>query len=568
MAYTPVAIEHGGRVLLIWGAGMAWAGLGPANTVVLYNDASGAAADVAAYYAEQRQLPPGHTCGVTGVDPETRTTDLAGFEAIRDALEACIAALPQPDEIDVIVTVRGLPYVVELPQRAVGFEAALQVGRGTTPGGEEVLGQPNAQNATVPNPTYVGGRPCLAADLTESNAAGGWYRSSCTLTREKRLPRSFARVRTHELDGYDFTDQLFIVSRLDGFDFDDARALVDRGVAADGAFPGGEFLCMKGADPARSARDPECEYTVRRLAEIGANATWLPAFDGALTGREVVTLFTGAASFRDGIAGQTYAPGALACNLTSFGAVPTNFFCNEDGSVCPASESQTSIARFVRAGASAAHGTVAEPLNNSFPDASTLLLYHEGYSLGESMLYSLEFLYWYNLLLGDPLATPFAERPTVELPTQVEVGGPVTVTAAHPDGVKQIVLYDGGVRVAEADGAELTWVPEAVPGAVLDLFAVATADAVLVGRPSYDASVSPPTGWEQPDEEGQRVRPDTQGWASASVEVVAVPDPEPDSKGCQSAAGFSWPLGGLAAMMLLLTAMIQRQFEPSRSHKP
>ena len=82
------------------------------------------------------------------------------------------------------------------------------------------------------------------------------------------------------------------------------------------------------------------------------------------------------------------------------------------GKTCPASEAQTAIARYVRAGATGVHGAVNEPLNNVFPNAGALLLYTFGYSLGESWFYAQRFLYWQNLHLGDPLATPYGTRPS------------------------------------------------------------------------------------------------------------------------------------------------------------
>ncbi len=507
-----------------WMFAAAMAGLGPTGTLVVFDASEPDAAELAAYYAQQRELPSGHTCGIVDV-PDDDTIDLEAFGALRDQLEACLASLPQPDEIDVLVTVRGLPYLVSLDQGQVGFEAALAVGGATGPDGEAVAGRDqeafdaNLFRASVPNPSYVGGG-CRDEDLTLERNAAVAYRTACTLTREKRLPTAFRRDARWRVGGFDFSRELFVVARLDGFDFEDARALVDRGVAADGALPSGAFLCMEGADPARGARDPECEFVVRKLGEIGANAEWVAPFDPTLADREVVAYLTGAADLRGAIQGLDYAPGAFVDNLTSFGAVPSNFRCDESGAMCPAAERQTSVARFVRAGATAVHGTVAEPLNNSFPDAGALLLYQEGYSLGESVLFAQEYLYWFNLLVGDPLTTPFATRPEVTLGDLVE-GEPLVVTAAHPDGIRQLRLYAEDVLVAEAEGDVLQWVHGLGAGEEARLRAVATSAPVLVGRPPADRTVTPPAGWDQPDDEGQLVRPDTEGWQVVTREVAA-----------------------------------------------
>ncbi|MFK7989303.1 MAG: hypothetical protein AB8I08_25015 [Sandaracinaceae bacterium] len=95
----------------------------------------------------------------------------------------------------------------------------------------------------------------------------------------------------------------------------------------------------------------------------------------------------------------------MAGNLTSFGARPINF--RETG------ESQVSIARWVTAGVAGVHGTVAEPLNNCFPDRELLVRYVDGSTLAEAFHLTMPFVYWRNLVLGDPMAAPFAERPTL-----------------------------------------------------------------------------------------------------------------------------------------------------------
>lgn len=540
---------------MLWWASVAVAGLGPMDTMVVYNADVPEAQEVATAYQTARSLPASHRCGLTGIDPAATSIDFESFDTnVREPLEACLAGLPDPDGIDVLVTVRGLPYLVDLSSGRVGFEAALQLLRAVDRRGDEIVGSPGSASAEVLNPTYVGGAPCVGSDLVETNPFADWYRSTCTLTRAARLPRSFERSRPLEAGTWDFTGNLFIVGRLDGFDYDDALALVERGVQADGTFPDGTLLCMHAADDARGARDPECEYLIRRLDEIGANAAWLPEFDGALKGQELAGLFTGAASFRDGIDGNTWQPGAIACNLTSFGAVPNNFFCDAAGKTCPERESQTSIARFIRAGATGAHGTVAEPLNNSFPDASTLLLYHEGYTMGEAFLFSSQFLYWYNLVLGDPLTAPYAHRPEITVTGVPTMDAPLVLQADHPDGIASLELFVDGASVAAVEGGDtLSFDPELPEGETLSFLAVATADLALVGRAAFDDGVRPPTGWDVPDGE-QRVRAEPKGWLVDSVTVEATPDPQSEC-GCAS----TLPMGAWSLVPLGLLTFHRRR---------
>jgi hypothetical protein len=253
-------------------------------------------------------------------------------------------------------------------------------------------------------------------------------------------------------------------------------------------------------------------------------------------------MLTGAASLREGIDGNTYVPGAFVDNLTSYGAVPQNWVCEDQ--VCPANESQTSIARWIRAGATVVHGTVAEPYNAVFPNAGLLLMWTQGYSIGESVLYNQKFLYWMNLVAGDPLTAPWAERPVVEVPLEWPQDGLVQVTASHPDGVAQVRLYVDGVRVADAEGDTLSWPVRAQDGDVVDVLAVAVA---------ANAPLSP-VGWPVDQVLPQ---PDVQGWTAVQVDVGPPVDtgdsavlPPPETCGCTSPASGGWLLLLLSTVAL------------------
>ncbi len=501
------------------------AGGGPANVMVLYNADDPAALDVADYYQYLRAIPRDQRCALSGIDPTARTIAFEDYwTLIHDPLAACLAALPQPEEIDYLVVIRGLPYRVDLPDDGyhTSLSAMLQVHEAASTGdGALLAGEPQLvtqyAQASIDNPVWIGGW-CQGGDLTIDNDYSYWYQSSCGIVRTYAHPPSFRRQDAGEASGYDFAGNLFVVTRLDGFDHQDAMDLVERAVWSDGTFPPEEILCMEGADAARGARDPECEFATRHLDLAGLPGAWLTPHDSALAGHTVAAYFTGAANIKDAIDGNTFVPGAITGNVTSYGAAPQNFFCDSSGKVCPESESQTSVARFVRAGATGAHGTVAEPLNNVFPNAGTLLYYTFGYNLGESYFFNQQFVYWVNLYLGDPLATPYATRPLVQVEDAlVPEGGDLTISAGHPDGVAEVRLYVDGVRVASAEGDTLAWPVEGSEGDVLDVLAVAVAENAPVDRP----------GWP---ETPQLPQPDVQGWTQRDVEILA-PDPGDDDSG-------------------------------------
>ena len=563
-----------GGVVLVVSPMTARAGGGPMNVLVIYNADSTDASMLARYYRSERDIPVGHLCGISGVDPTQRTIDFADYQIdLHDPVAACLQALPHPEEIDYLVIVRGLPYRVNLPDGGfyTSLSAMLQVHEAARVSGASPLaGQPQYHGtnfqASIDNPAYVDGF-CSGVDLVISNPYASWYSTACGIVRSADHPPSFRRADAGQADGYDFGGQLFIVTRLDGFDFQDASALVDRAVAADGSYPTAELLCMAGSDEPRAARDPECEFATRHLTLAGFTGTWLTPFDGTLTGHEVAAYFTGTANLRTAIAGQTYVPGAITGNLTSTGAAPANFFCNAAGDVCPQSESQTSIARFVRAGATGAHGTVVEPLNNTFPNAGTLLFYTFGYNLGESYFFNQQFIYWQNIYLGDPLTTPYADRPVVTFVPQDSAaqGSTLQVQATHPDGVAEVRLYLDGTLVADATGGLLDWGVSYSAGSTLDLLAVAVAVNVDASRLGWPVEVHHP-------------QPDVQGWRAMALTVTepvmtgdagvgadsgmvgddggagsdagAPGDDSPDGGcNCRSSAGGGYPAGGL--LMLL-----------------
>lgn len=520
----------------------AHAGLAPPDVLVLYRVEDPEALGTAQAYAAARDLRDDQLCAVgSGLEPVVASVSWDDFDAsIRSPFEACLAAQPDPDEIDALVLVRGLPYRVELPEYVASLDAVLQVHHATRQGGDLAgTAQASSQGtyyASSTNPVFVGDDNYNLTDFTIGRSYRELYTATSSLQRLDEWPGSFVRGDVGRSGSVQYKDNLFVVSRLDGFDHADAQALIDRALLAEQTPATAELLCMYGADEARGARDDECELATRWLTEAGHAGVWLDTYDAALEGHEVALYLTGAATLTGAIDGQTYAPGAFADNLTSYGAHPQNFVCDDD--VCPASEVQTSIARFVRAGATATHGTVAEPLNNVFPHASLMLLYASGYSLGESMLYSQPYLYWQNLLVGDPLVVPFVERPVVS-----SEGG--WVDASHPAGIARLSVYQDGALLVEGE-APLE-VP--LPAGEHTLFVVARSAPVEVNGVTTRPEV---TGWDTLDVLVSEL--DTGPADSDTATDSAPPDASPDPDRC---AGCG--VGGLTWTWLALVPLLWRR---------
>jgi hypothetical protein len=406
---------------------------GPDSVAVLANaDVPGSVA-LAEAYAAARDIPARQLCALSM--PSTVDLPLADFLAdVREPLEDCLAERGVLDRIESIVIVRGVPLRVSMDvagqSRRVSLAAALGLWQTTLEDGTPLLGQDPGRLVDC------GGTPCLAAAWRSGYRGGafeaGWERTAAGVVHRPML-----------------------VTMLHGRSDADAMRLVTSAIEAEGLGMGaGEIVLMDGADPARGALDMEYPAVLGALEGLGVTARRVP-FAADQTGLTLAGFAVGTASLGQTIEGNTYVPGALVDNLTSFGAVPQNFA--ESG------ESQVSIARWVAMGVAGAHGTTDEPLNNCFPSRQLFSDYASGATLAESYVGRLPYVYWHNLVLGDPMAAPYAARPEVSLtldgtavtgPTTepITLGTPLEVAIEAPAdrSVSRVAIYVDGVLHHEA----------------------------------------------------------------------------------------------------------------------
>lgn len=139
-----------------------------------------------------------------------------------------------------------------------------------------------------------------------------------------------------------------------------AKALIERGIAADGSAPDGTAYLLSSSDPIRNVRAAAYPAVVRILGSQTRVRLFLA---DALRSRPDVLLLSVGAVHVDGITSNTYLPGALADHLTSLGGVLTG------------ASGQMSALRWLEAGATGSYGTVVEPCNHpgKFPDPGLAL---------------------------------------------------------------------------------------------------------------------------------------------------------------------------------------------------
>lgn len=172
-----------------------------------------------------------------------------------------------------------------------------------------------------------------------------------------------------------------------------AKALIDRGVAADRTMPRGTAYLVTTADSARNSRTAIFPRDARLVRPpLALRNVRSEAIEGA---GDVMFYLTGRVTV-DKLDTLRFLPGALADHLTSAGGdlLGTN---------------QMSSLRWLEAGATASYGTVSEPCNHwqKFPNPAVLIKH---YSQGASAIEA----YWKSvawptqgLFIGEPLAAPY-----------------------------------------------------------------------------------------------------------------------------------------------------------------
>jgi uncharacterized protein (TIGR03790 family) len=172
-----------------------------------------------------------------------------------------------------------------------------------------------------------------------------------------------------------------------------AKALIDRGVAADATQPAGTAYLLSTSDPARNVR--HLLYAQAEQAMKGQVRAQVLRQDSLENAHDVLMLFTGTARVEH-LDTLRFLPGAAADHLTSFGGMLVD-------------SSQMSALAWLEAGSTGSYGTVVEPCNlpQKFPHPAAFAAH---YLRGDTLIEA----YWKSVLMpgqgvfiGEPLAAPF-----------------------------------------------------------------------------------------------------------------------------------------------------------------
>ncbi len=316
-------------------ASSAWGdGLTADRLAVLYDRDDPASVRIARYYADRRHVPAANVIGLAV--PERAVISRAELAELRDGMLERL-----PSTVQSLLLVWSRPYAVE----------CMSITTAMTAGYRPAFCEPGC-GLTLESPLY---------DLDEwlPTDTVGWLPAMLLPSDDETL----------------------------------ARAVIDRGIRADGTHPNGTVYLIRTPDLARNVRS--AEYGQTQAAAAGRIVVEEKSTPITSPLPDAIAYFTGTAWVKE-LPLIEFRPGAAADHLTSTGGTL-------------AFGRQMSVLAWLKAGATASYGAVSEPCNHlrKFPNTAVFLRH---YLRGDSLLEA----YWKSvampgqgLIVGEPLARPF-----------------------------------------------------------------------------------------------------------------------------------------------------------------
>ena len=400
------------------------------NVAVVINTASPDSQRVAEHYIAARQIPEANVFRIATTTDET--IERAEYaRTIEEPLAAAIRRAGLHDRLLYLVLTKGIPLRIAGTASLKGTTAS--VDSELTLLYRRMTGQVVPTGGHILNPYFLG-------------------------LRELADARRFSH-REHDI---------YLVTRLDGFTVDDALALIERAQQpkADGKI----VLDQRAAATGPRMGDEWIDRAAQRLTEAGhadrvVHETTAKAARGTLTDTEPVLGYYawGGADPENRVRrlGLRFTPGAVAANLTSFDArtfrePPESWqpSASTDKADWWESSSDTLIGDLVREGVTGASGQVGEAYVLGAVRPEILFpAYLAGYNLAEAYYLATAALSWHLVVVGDPLAAPFARerltREQLEDPVDAEMDLPGLFARRRFEVAKRANsgLPDAGIRM-------------------------------------------------------------------------------------------------------------------------
>ena len=352
-----------------------------ANVLVVVNDASADSGRIGEAYAAARSVPTDHVVHIDA--PTAESIDRREFQrTIENPIGSWISRHGLQDEVLFIVLTKGVPI-------RVNGTGGLQ-GTGGSVDSEltllyrKLVGMDAGATGRIVNPYFLGDKP-------QSDA------------------RRFTRLDS----------DLYLVTRLDGFTVNDTLALVERGMKA---AKDGQIVLDQRATFLDRGGDSWLEQAAARTNAISPGRAAVESTRAVAASTAPVLGYYSWGSNdpanRLRRFGLQFAPGAIGGMFVStdgrtFTEPPNDWTPGEStrrGGYF-GSGSQSLAADLIRDGITGVSAHVDEPyLDATIRPQILFPAYLSGFTLAESYYLAMPYLSWQTIIVGDPLAAPFASR--------------------------------------------------------------------------------------------------------------------------------------------------------------
>jgi uncharacterized protein (TIGR03790 family) len=447
----------------------------PDEVLVVYNANSPISLAVASDYAQRRKVPNllAITCADSAVSTDNETIALSEYtSSIATPIAQYLASHAQ---IEFIVLTKGIPIRIAGAPTGCCFNA-------------DPPGQPSVDSflAAMDYPNLAG---ATEIGITGSGTVGkGW------LNRYWNAAVPFDHAR---FGGY-------LVTRLDGYTQADAQSLVTRALAAEQGPPPGNILFDVAVAFGLGDKTKPPAAVTGTISQESSYDTWnadmLRAHDmleatGIPSELDLASNFVGGRSnlrgyFSWGSNDPAFDSTAYESLTLGSGSIGDTAVSTSGRTFLPTSGGQSLLADPIAHGLASGKGYVGEPLLQGIASPSIALrLYYSGYSMAESLYAASRFVGWEDVVIGDPLCTPYPGRGAVVTP----------IYASSFDdssgGVKTETCAEGGMDVGSiAHGSYVVY--KSVPLTGTRTFVARVASAGLGGNIEVhvDAATGPMLG--------------------------------------------------------------------------
>ncbi len=357
------------------------------NLLLVVNSNSPASIQIGDYYAATRHVPDRNIARIKIAT--TENISRAAYEATIEApIAAWLARQNLQDQVLYIVLTKGVPLRIDGTGGQSGTVAS--VDSELTLLYRKMVGAPVTVGGRIDNPYFLGDKPIAAA---------------------RRLTRD--------------SSDLYLVTRLDGFTPDDVMKLIDRGVSP---VRDGQIVLDQKTTGLDRGGDAWLADAAARLIAMNQRARVDLETTKAIAASTAPVLgyFSWGSNdpanqLRD--MGLTFVPGAIGGLFVStdgrtFREPPATWKPAVAGST---TGGQSLVGDLIHEGITGVSGHVSEPYLDAIIRPQILFpAYLSGFNLAESFYLAMPYLSWQDIVIGDPLCSPFGQAPLT--PDQISRG--------------------------------------------------------------------------------------------------------------------------------------------------